>query len=140
MCRSWRPTPRPTRNTLFPSSTCISSGPDDRRQRRRRRLQRPGSRAAAISCSTQATSSLDVSTDPPTVLPVGGPHPQFFGDVDALCAYLAGYRDVTGGRPCGRPPVHRRLLRSSFGCGDAPLEAVTSVVADQPDEEVRAVA
>jgi hypothetical protein len=33
---------------------------------------------------------MDVSTDPPTVLQVGGPHPQFFGDVDALCAYLAG--------------------------------------------------
>jgi len=33
---------------------------------------------------------MDVSTDPPTVLQGGGPHPQFFGDVDALGAYLAG--------------------------------------------------
>jgi hypothetical protein len=32
---------------------------------------------------------LDVSTDPPTVVRVGGPHQQFSGDVAALCAYLA---------------------------------------------------
>lgn len=32
---------------------------------------------------------LDVSTDPPTVLHVGGPHQQFSGDVDALCGYFA---------------------------------------------------
>ena len=32
---------------------------------------------------------MDVSTDPPTVLHVGGPHQQFSGDVDALCAYFA---------------------------------------------------
>jgi len=32
---------------------------------------------------------LDVSTDPPTVLHVAGPHEQFSGDVDALCGYLA---------------------------------------------------
>jgi hypothetical protein len=32
---------------------------------------------------------LDVSTDPPTVVHVGGPHQQFSGDVAALCAYLA---------------------------------------------------
>jgi len=32
---------------------------------------------------------LDFSTDPPTVLHVGGPHQQFFGDVAALCAYFA---------------------------------------------------
>jgi hypothetical protein len=33
---------------------------------------------------------MDFSTDPPTVLHVGGPHQQFSGDVTALCAYLAG--------------------------------------------------
>jgi hypothetical protein len=32
---------------------------------------------------------MDVSTDPPTVVHVGGPHMQFFGDVSALCDYLA---------------------------------------------------
>ena len=32
---------------------------------------------------------IDVSTDPPTVQHLGGPHQQFFGDVAALCAYLA---------------------------------------------------
>jgi hypothetical protein len=32
---------------------------------------------------------MDVSTNPPTVLHVGGPHPQFFGDVAGLCSYLA---------------------------------------------------
>ena len=32
---------------------------------------------------------MDVSTDPPTVLRVGGPHQQFSGDVGALCEYLA---------------------------------------------------
>ena len=32
---------------------------------------------------------LDVSTDPPTVLHVGGPHQQFSGDVAELCGYLA---------------------------------------------------
>lgn len=32
---------------------------------------------------------LDVSTDPPTVLHMGGPHQQFTGDVAALCGYLA---------------------------------------------------
>ena len=31
---------------------------------------------------------VDSSTDPPSVLHVGGPHPQFFGDVAALCGYL----------------------------------------------------
>ena len=32
---------------------------------------------------------FDFSTDPPTVLHVGGPHQQFSGDVAALCSYLA---------------------------------------------------
>jgi hypothetical protein len=32
---------------------------------------------------------IDVSTDPPTVQHLGGPHQQFDGDVAALCAYLA---------------------------------------------------
>ena len=32
---------------------------------------------------------MDVSTDPPTVLHVGGPHQQFSGDVAGLCTYLA---------------------------------------------------
>jgi hypothetical protein len=32
---------------------------------------------------------IDVSSDPPTVLHVGGPHQQFSGDVSALCGYLA---------------------------------------------------
>jgi hypothetical protein len=32
---------------------------------------------------------MDVSTEPPTVLRVGGPHQQFTGDVAALCDYLA---------------------------------------------------
>jgi hypothetical protein len=32
---------------------------------------------------------IDVSTDPPTVVHVGGPHQQFSGDVAALCGYLA---------------------------------------------------
>jgi hypothetical protein len=30
-----------------------------------------------------------VSTDPPTVVHMAGPHQQFSGDVDELCAYLA---------------------------------------------------
>jgi hypothetical protein len=33
---------------------------------------------------------FDFSTDPPTVLHVGGPHEQFFGDVASFCNYLAG--------------------------------------------------
>jgi len=32
---------------------------------------------------------VDNSTNPPTVLHIGGPHPQFFGEVAALCGYLA---------------------------------------------------
>ena len=32
---------------------------------------------------------FDVSTDPPTVTHIGGPHPAFFGDVAGLCDYLA---------------------------------------------------
>lgn len=32
---------------------------------------------------------IDSSTDPPTVLLMGGPHQQFSGDVGELCAYLA---------------------------------------------------
>jgi len=32
---------------------------------------------------------MDVTTDPPTVLHVGGPHQQFSGDVAALCGYFA---------------------------------------------------
>jgi hypothetical protein len=32
---------------------------------------------------------MDVSTDPPTLLHIGGPHEQFSGDVAGLCAYLA---------------------------------------------------
>ena len=32
---------------------------------------------------------LDVSTDPPTLLHVAGPHQQFSGDVAGLCDYLA---------------------------------------------------
>jgi hypothetical protein len=32
---------------------------------------------------------VDYSTDPPTVVHIGGPHPAFAGDVAALCAYLA---------------------------------------------------
>lgn len=32
---------------------------------------------------------MDVSTGPPTVLHVGGPHQQFSGDVAGLCGYLA---------------------------------------------------
>ena len=32
---------------------------------------------------------MDVSTDPPTVLHLGGPHQQFSGDVAALCGYFA---------------------------------------------------
>jgi hypothetical protein len=32
---------------------------------------------------------FDVSTDPPTVIHIGGPHPGFFGDVAGLCNYLA---------------------------------------------------
>jgi hypothetical protein len=31
---------------------------------------------------------LDISTEPPKVLRVAGPHQQFFGDVAALCNYL----------------------------------------------------
>jgi hypothetical protein len=31
----------------------------------------------------------DTSTDPPTVIHIGGPHPAFFGDVAGLCDYLA---------------------------------------------------
>jgi hypothetical protein len=33
---------------------------------------------------------IDFSTEPWTVLHVGGPHQQFFGDVAGLCDYLAG--------------------------------------------------
>jgi hypothetical protein len=32
---------------------------------------------------------FDFSSDPPTVLHVGGPHQQFSGDVAAFCSYLA---------------------------------------------------
>ena len=32
---------------------------------------------------------MDVSTDPPTILRVGGPHQQFSGEVGALCEYLS---------------------------------------------------
>ena len=32
---------------------------------------------------------MDVSTDPPTIVHVGGPHQQFSGDVSELCGYLA---------------------------------------------------
>lgn len=32
---------------------------------------------------------FDVSTDPATVVHIGGPHQQFSGDVAALCGYLA---------------------------------------------------
>jgi hypothetical protein len=32
---------------------------------------------------------MDVSTNPPTIVHVGGPHQQFSGDVGALCGYLA---------------------------------------------------
>ena len=32
---------------------------------------------------------VDNSTDPPTVLHIGGPHPAFYGDVAALCDYFA---------------------------------------------------
>jgi hypothetical protein len=32
---------------------------------------------------------MDVTTDPPTVLHLGGPHQQFSGDVAALCGYFA---------------------------------------------------
>ena len=32
---------------------------------------------------------IDVSTEPPTVLHVGGPHQQFSGDVAGLCDYFA---------------------------------------------------
>jgi hypothetical protein len=32
---------------------------------------------------------IDVSTDPPTLLHMGGPHQQFTGDVDTFCGYLA---------------------------------------------------
>ena len=32
---------------------------------------------------------IDVSTNPPTVLHVGGPHQQFSGDVATLCGYFA---------------------------------------------------
>jgi hypothetical protein len=32
---------------------------------------------------------FDFSTDPSTVIHIGGPHPAFFGDVAAFCAYLA---------------------------------------------------
>jgi hypothetical protein len=32
---------------------------------------------------------MDFSTDPPTILHLGGPHQQFFGDVARLCNYLA---------------------------------------------------
>jgi hypothetical protein len=32
---------------------------------------------------------IDVSTDPPTVLRLGGPHQQFSGDVTSLCNYFA---------------------------------------------------
>jgi hypothetical protein len=32
---------------------------------------------------------IDVSTDPPTIVHVGGPHQQFSGDVAELCGYLA---------------------------------------------------
>jgi hypothetical protein len=32
---------------------------------------------------------IEVSTEPPTVLHVGGPHQQFSGDVAGLCSYLA---------------------------------------------------
>ncbi len=32
---------------------------------------------------------MDVSTDPPTFVHIGGPHQQFSGDVGALCSYLA---------------------------------------------------
>jgi hypothetical protein len=32
---------------------------------------------------------MDVSSDPPTVLHMGGPHQQFSGDVAALCGYFA---------------------------------------------------
>ena len=31
---------------------------------------------------------IDVSTNPPTLLHMGGPHQQFTGDVDAFCGYL----------------------------------------------------
>jgi len=32
---------------------------------------------------------IDVSTDPPTIVHIGGPHQQFSGDVAELCGYLA---------------------------------------------------
>lgn len=32
---------------------------------------------------------MDVATDPPTILRVGGPHQQFSGEVTALCEYLS---------------------------------------------------
>jgi hypothetical protein len=34
------------------------------------------------------TITVDVSTNPPTVLHIGGPHQQFSGDLAALCTYL----------------------------------------------------
>jgi hypothetical protein len=47
--------------------------------------------SSRIEASVRAVGSivLDVSTDRPTVLPAGGPHQQFSGDVGALCAYFA---------------------------------------------------
>ena len=60
---------------------------------------------------------MDVSTDPPTVLRVGGPHQQFSGEVGALCEYLSRVGASERGRrpgvaaalPCAPPSDARRL-------------------------------
>jgi len=49
-------------------------------------IQIPGSGPVLLDAGNIV---MDVSTDPPTVLLVGGPHQQFSGDVADLCDYLA---------------------------------------------------
>jgi hypothetical protein len=49
-------------------------------------IQVPGAGNVLLDAGSIA---MDFSTDPPTVLHVGGPHQQFFGDVAGLCSYLA---------------------------------------------------
>ena len=48
-----------------------------------------GSNLGVVELTVALHRVFDFSTDPPTVLHVGGPHQQFSGDVAALCSYLA---------------------------------------------------
>lgn len=49
-------------------------------------IQVPGSGSILLDAGNIV---IDVSSDPPTVVRVAGPHEQFSGEVDELCNYLA---------------------------------------------------